>query len=174
MVWLQNDPAYCCLTGSDLACNTTDTLRLPILYWFHVFWPTTFDRQTFHRPTFDRQHLTDNIWPTTFDRQHLTDNIFHRPTLELHNKDLSFGRQLICRQVSFYTVCVNQISVGQIVFDEKTRSLCINFCKLLVQLSITVFGVVYNFFFELYLIWSSRDHRTVTEVLSIETVSQQQ
>jgi hypothetical protein len=33
-----------------------------------------------------------------------------------------FDRQLIGRQVSFHVVCVDQMSVGQLVFDEKTRN----------------------------------------------------
>jgi hypothetical protein len=32
----------------------------------------------------------------------------------------SFGRQSSGRRVSFYHICVDQISVGQIVFDQKT------------------------------------------------------
>jgi len=35
---------------------------------------------------------------------------------------IRFNRQLIGRQVAFHVVCVDQMSVDQLVFDEKTRN----------------------------------------------------
>jgi hypothetical protein len=84
----------------------------------------SFARKTFHRHSngalsfslnaFAQQNISPQSYGSAISAQkQFPDTLFHR-----HRQ---FDRQLIGRQVSFLAVCVDQMSVDQMVFDQKMR-----------------------------------------------------